>query len=113
MSHEIRTPLNGVIGLSELLRRTDLTAHQQRLASGIDQAGRTLLALVNDVLDLSKIEAGRLDLEEVDFDPRQVLEQSAGLVTDLAREKALELAVSSSRRRARPRCAATRSGSGR
>ncbi len=96
MSHEIRTPLNGVIGLSELLRRTELSGHQQRLASGIDQAGRTLLALVNDVLDLSKIEAGRLDLEEVDFDPRQVLEQSAGLVADLAREKALELALASS-----------------
>jgi PAS domain S-box-containing protein len=95
MSHEIRTPLNGVIGLSELLRRTELTAHQQRLAEGVDQAGRTLLALVNDILDLSKIEAGRLDLEEVDFDPRIVVEQSAGLVADAAREKGLELVVSS------------------
>ncbi|MEN8675177.1 response regulator [Nocardioides sp.] len=95
MSHEIRTPLNGVIGLSELLRRTDLTAHQQRLADGVDQAGRTLLALVNDILDLSKIEAGRLDLEEVDFDPRAVVEQSAALVADRAREKGLELVVSS------------------
>ncbi|WP_134764493.1 hybrid sensor histidine kinase/response regulator [Nocardioides sp. 1609] len=95
MSHEIRTPLNGVIGLSELLRRTELTDHQQRLAEGVDQAGRTLLALVNDILDLSKIEAGRLDLEEVDFDPRTIVEQSAGLVADAAREKGLELVVSS------------------
>lgn len=95
MSHEIRTPLNGVIGLSELLRRTELTEHQQRLAEGVDQAGRTLLALVNDILDLSKIEAGRLDLEEVDFDPRTIVEQSAGLVADKAREKGLELVVSS------------------
>ncbi len=95
MSHEIRTPLNGVIGLSELLRRTDLTAHQQRLADGVDQAGRTLLALVNDILDLSKIEAGRMDLEEVDFDPREVIEQSVMLVADRARSKALELVVSS------------------
>jgi PAS domain S-box-containing protein len=93
MSHEIRTPLNGVIGLSELLRRTELTAHQQRLAAGVDQAGRTLLALVNDILDLSKIEAGHLDLEEVDFDPCDVLEQSVGLVADKAREKGLELVV--------------------
>ncbi|GAA0979359.1 Signal transduction histidine-protein kinase BarA [Nocardioides aquaticus] len=95
MSHEIRTPLNGVIGLSELLRRTELTSHQQRLAAGVDQAGRTLLALVNDILDLSKIEAGRLDLEEVDFDPRAVVEQSAALVADAARGKGLELVVSS------------------
>ncbi len=95
MSHEIRTPLNGVIGLSELLRRTTLDAHQRRLATGIDDAGRTLLALVNDILDLSKIEAGHLDLEQVDFDPRVVLEQSVGLVADAARSKGLELLVSS------------------
>jgi signal transduction histidine kinase len=62
MSHEIRTPLNGVIGLSELLSRTELSTHQRRFADGIDQAGRALLALVNDILDLSKVEAGKLDL---------------------------------------------------
>jgi PAS domain S-box-containing protein len=95
MSHEIRTPLNGVIGLSELLSTTELTPHQRRLTEGVDQAGRTLLALVNDILDLSKIEAGRLNLEEVDFDPRRIIEQSAALVADGAREKHLELVVSS------------------
>ncbi|WP_166134336.1 response regulator [Nocardioides ochotonae] len=95
MSHEIRTPLNGVIGLSELLGRTELTTHQRRLAQGIDQAGRTLLSLVNDILDLSKIEAGRLDLEELDFDPRAVLEQSAALVAERAADQGLELLVSS------------------
>ncbi len=94
MSHEIRTPLNGVIGLSELLGRTELTAHQRRLADGIDGAGRSLLALVNDILDLSKIEAGRLELEAVDFDPRAVVEQSTTLLAERARAKGLELAVS-------------------
>ncbi|WP_406832518.1 response regulator [Pedococcus sp. KACC 23699] len=94
MSHEIRTPLNGVIGLSELLTRTELTERQRRLADGIDNAGRQLLALVNDILDLSKIEAGRLELEEVDFDPRSVIEQSSTIVAEQARRKALELVVS-------------------
>lgn len=93
MSHEIRTPLNGVIGLSELLGRTELTTHQRRLADGIDGAGRALLALVNDILDLSKIEAGRLELEAVDFDPRAIVEQSTTLMAERARAKDLELAV--------------------
>src|SRR6478736_2809473 len=87
MSHEIRTPLNGVIGLSELLGRTELTPHQRRLSDGIDQAGRVLLGLVNDILDLSKIEAGRLELESVDFDP-------AALLGERARAKSLDLSVS-------------------
>ncbi|WP_076262814.1 hybrid sensor histidine kinase/response regulator [Intrasporangium flavum] len=93
MSHEIRTPLNGVIGLSELLGRSDLTPHQRRLSDGIDQAGHVLLELVNDILDLSKIEAGRLELESVDFDPAAVLERSAMLVAERARAKGLELTV--------------------
>ncbi|MXG89474.1 ATP-binding protein [Nocardioides flavescens] len=94
MSHEIRTPLNGVIGLTELLRHADLDERQSRLAEGIDRAGRNLLLLVNDVLDLSKIEAGHLELEEVDFDLVDVLEQSVGLVAGTARAKGLDLVVS-------------------
>src|SRR6478736_3284509 len=93
MSHEIRTPLNGVIGLSELLGRTELTPYQRRLSDGIDQAGRVLLGLVNDILDLSKIEAGRLDLELVDFDPAAVLERSVALLAERARAKSLDLSV--------------------
>ncbi|GAB3872932.1 response regulator [Terrabacter terrigena] len=93
MSHEIRTPLNGVIGLSELLGRTELTPHQRRLSDGIDQAGRVLLELVNDILDLSKIEAGRLELESVDFDPAAVLERGVALLAERARAKSLNLSV--------------------
>ena len=94
MSHEIRTPLNGVIGLAELLGRTELTPYQRRLSDGIDQAGRVLLGLVNDILDLSKIEAGRLELESVDFDPAAVLERSVALLGERARAKSLDLSVS-------------------
>ncbi len=93
MSHEIRTPLNGVIGLSELLGRTELTPHQRRLSDGIEQAGHVLLGLVNDILDLSKIEAGRLELESVDFDPAAVLERGVALLAERARSKSLDLSV--------------------
>ncbi|ANH37320.1 Signal transduction histidine-protein kinase BarA [Nocardioides dokdonensis FR1436] len=94
MSHEIRTPMNGVIGLNELLLRTELDDHQHRLAAGVQSAGLSLLAIINDILDLSKIESGKLELEEVDFDVRTVFEQSAAVLSGPAHEKGLELVVS-------------------
>ena len=94
MSHEIRTPLNGVIGLNDLLLRTDLDAHQQRLASGAQIASRALLTVVNDILDFSKIEAGRLEIESVVFEVRPVFDQVASLLGESARAKDLELMVS-------------------
>ena len=93
MSHEIRTPMNGVIGLNDLLLRTELDAHQRRLAEGLQSAGLTLLGIINDILDLSKIESGKLELEAADFDVRAVFDQSAGVLTGPAHAKGLELVV--------------------
>ncbi|WP_300599582.1 histidine kinase dimerization/phospho-acceptor domain-containing protein, partial [uncultured Nocardioides sp.] len=84
MSHEIRTPMNGVIGLNELLLRTELDDHQRRLADGVHQSGLSLLAIINDILDLSKIEAGKLELEDVDFEVRSVFEQTASVLASPA-----------------------------
>jgi PAS domain S-box-containing protein len=78
MSHEVRTPLNGVLGMLQLLLDTDLTPEQREYAGVIDASGRTLLALIEDILDLSKIEARKVALERVDFDPRRIVEDALG-----------------------------------
>ncbi|HEY7118669.1 MAG TPA: response regulator [Tepidisphaeraceae bacterium] len=91
MSHEIRTPLNGVVGMTEVLMRKGLNAEQLRCAQIVKSSGNTLLALINDVLDFSKIEAGRLELENVDFDLREVVEESVEMLAQRAAAKGLEL----------------------
>jgi PAS domain S-box-containing protein len=91
MSHEIRTPMNGVLGMIQLLLRTDLDEAQQRYAAIAQDSGRTLLALIDDILDLSKIEAGKVVLENRGFDLRRTLEDVVRLLHGRADEKGLEI----------------------
>ncbi|HSO33163.1 MAG TPA: histidine kinase dimerization/phospho-acceptor domain-containing protein, partial [Labilithrix sp.] len=93
MSHEIRTPMNGFLGMAEILLGTTLTAHQTRLVETIQSSGDALLALINDVLDFSKVEADHLELEQVDFDLRAVLEDTVELLARTAHAKGVALAL--------------------
>ena len=93
LGHEVRTPMTGVLGMTELLLQTPLDARQHDYASAIDVAGRHLLRLVNDALDLARIEAGKLSLEQREFDPRKLVHQVATLARPLAARKGLDFHV--------------------
>lgn len=96
MSHEIRTPLNGILGLSLLLQRTELTPLQKDYLSKMDASSSVLLATINDILDFSKIEAGKLILEKVDFSLEESLQKVADLASVSLGNKRIEILLDTS-----------------
>jgi len=91
MSHEIRTPMNGMMVMAELVAKSALDERPRRHAETIVRSGRNLLTIINDILDLSKIEAGQLALEAIAFDPAEIIDQTVVLFSERAREKGLDL----------------------
>src|SRR6266513_1049050 len=91
MSHEIRTPVNGVLGMLELVKQTKLDTRQQRYLDTARRSAETLLGIINGILDISKIEAGKIELEQSPFDLRDLVEEVTETFADVAYGKGLEL----------------------
>jgi signal transduction histidine kinase/CheY-like chemotaxis protein len=93
MSHELRTPMNGVLGMADLLLGSGLTQKQRKYANTIRRSGHALLAIINDVLDFSRVESGQLTLEYAEFDPRDRIEDVVEPLRVVAEEKGVEIEV--------------------
>src|SRR5260221_14199583 len=91
MSHEVRTPMNGIIGMTDFALDTELTAQQRDYLETVKGSANSLLTVINDVLDFSKIEAGKLDLETIEFSPRDCVGTSVEMLAMSARGKGLDL----------------------
>ncbi len=93
VSHDIRTPMNGIIGMAQLLLESDLDPEHREMIEVIRSSGHSLLAIINDALEFSRIDAGRIEIESMDFDLRVTIEQIAALLAPMAGEKNLQLEV--------------------